>query len=130
MYASDDVATDAEVVHKVWEAIGRKAQIVVDANRGMTASETLRLSLACRDIPIVLEQPCGAMDEIASIRAQISHPLYLDESTESANDVIRAIAMKICDGFGLKLTRLGGLTPFVTVRDICAMRGRRGSAPT
>jgi L-alanine-DL-glutamate epimerase-like enolase superfamily enzyme len=78
--------------------------------------------LACKDIPFVLEQPCSTIDEIASIRAQVSHPIYLDESTESPNDVLRAIAMGICDGFGLKLSRLGGLTPFATVRDICAMR--------
>ena len=117
-----DVAIDIAVVRKVWEAVGTKAQIVVDANRGLTASQALRLSLACRDIPIVLEQPCSTIEEIAAIRAQVAHPIYLDENTESPNDVVRAIAIKVCDGFGLKLTRLGGLNPFVTVRDICAMR--------
>ena len=117
-----DVAIDIAVVRKVWEAVGNGTQIVVDANRGLTASQTLRLSVACKDIPFVLEQPCSTIDEIASIRAQVSHPIYLDESTESPNDVLRAIAMGICDGFGLKLSRLGGLTPFATVRDICAMR--------
>ncbi len=117
-----DVAIDIAVVRKVWEAVGTSAQLVIDANRSMTASQALRLSLACKDIPLVLEQPCNTIEEIASIRGQIAHPIYLDESTESVNDVIRAISMGVCDGFGLKLTRLGGLNALATVRDICAMR--------
>ena len=117
-----DVAIDIEVVRKVWERIGSKAQLVVDANRGMTASQTKRLCLACRDIPFVLEQPCNTMEEIAAIRSQIPHPVLLDENTESLNDVLRAISMGVCDGFGLKMSRLGGLNALATVRDICAAR--------
>ena len=117
-----DVAIDIAVVKKVWEAIGGKAQVVVDTNRGMTASEAMRLSLACRDIPFVFEQPCNTIEEVASIRAQIAHPIIIDENTESLNDVLRAIAMGVCDGFGLKLTRLGGINAMATVRDVCAAR--------
>jgi L-alanine-DL-glutamate epimerase-like enolase superfamily enzyme len=82
----------------------------------------LLLSQACRKIPIVIEQPCNTIEEIASIRSQLHHPVYLDENTESLNDVLRAISLGICDGFGLKLTRLGGLNSYTTVRDICAAR--------
>ena len=117
-----DVAIDIAAVRKVWETVGTDVQLVIDANRAMTASQTLRLSLACKDVPMVLEQPCSTIEEIAAIRAQIVHPIYLDENTESPNDVIRAISMGVCDGFGLKLTRLGGLNAFATVRDICALR--------
>jgi len=117
-----DVMIDIEAVHKVWERIGGKAQLVVDPNRGMTMSQVRRLSLACQDIPIVLEQPCNTLEEIASIRGQIAHPILLDENTECVNDILRAIEMRICDGFGLKLTRLGGLNAMAIVRDICAVR--------
>ena len=117
-----DVAIDIAVVKKTWEKIGDKAQMVVDTNRGMTASQALRLSLACRDIPFVFEQPCNTMEEVASIRRQIAHPIIIDENAESLNDVLRAIAMGVCDGFGLKLTRLGGINAMATVRDICAAR--------
>ncbi len=117
-----DVAIDIAVVRKVWETIGKDAQLVVDTNRGMTASQALRLSLACREIPFVFEQPCNTMEEVAAIRAQIAHPIILDENTESVADVIRAIALGVCDGFGLKLTRLGGLGAMATVRDICQAR--------
>ncbi|MEM7173515.1 MAG: mandelate racemase/muconate lactonizing enzyme family protein [Pseudomonadota bacterium] len=117
-----DVAIDIAVVKKVWETIGGQAALVVDSNRGMTASQALRLSLACRDIPFTFEQPCNTMEEVAAIRGQVPHPILLDENTESLNDVLRAIGLGVCDGFGLKLTRLGGLNALATVRDICAAR--------
>ena len=49
-------------------------------------------------------------------------PIYLDESTQDLGAVIRAIGSGICDGFGLKVTRLGGLSVMRTVRELCAVR--------
>ena len=109
-------------MHKVWESVGTRAKLIVDTNRGMTAIQALQLSLACKDIPFSFEQPCNTIDEIAAIRAQIPHPIIIDESTESLNDLLRIISMGICDGFGLKMTRLGGLNAMATVRNICAAR--------
>lgn len=117
-----DVAIDIAVVRRVWERIGHRVQLVVDTNRGMTAADALRLSLACRDIPFAFEQPCNTMDEVAAIRSQIAHPIILDENLESLNDVLRAISLRVCDGFGLKLARMGGLNAMATIRDICAAR--------
>ena len=117
-----DVAIDIAVVHKVWEAVGDRVQLVVDPNRGMTAADAKRLCLSCRNIPFALEQPCRTMEEVKSIRSQIPHPLILDECLESLNDVLRAIAMEACDAFGLKITRMGGLSATATIRDICAAR--------
>ena len=117
-----DVAIDIAVVRKVWEVVGDRVQLVVDTNRGMTAADAMRLSLACREIPFAFEQPCNTMEEVASIRAQIAHPIILDENLENLSEVLRAISMRVCDGFGLKLTRMGGLNAMATIRDICAAR--------
>ena len=54
---------------KVWEATGC-TRLAVDANRALTSRDALRLSRECADIPLVLEQPCNTMEEIAAIRAQ------------------------------------------------------------
>ncbi len=75
-----DVALDIAVVRKVWETLGTTAQLVVDTNRGMTASQALRLSLACRDIPFVFEQPCNTMEEVAAC----SRPYGLPAATSKA----------------------------------------------
>ncbi len=117
-----DVAIDIAVVHRVWEKVGNRVQLVVDTNRGMTAADAMRLSLACRDIPFAFEQPCNTMEEVASIRPQIAHPIILDENLENLSEVLRAISLRVCDGFGLKLARMGGLNPMATIRDICAAR--------
>ena len=36
--------------------------------------------------------------------------------------MLRAIAAGVCDRFGLKITRLGGLNAMATIRDICEAR--------
>lgn len=112
---------DIETVRKVWEATGC-TRLAVDANRALTSRDALRLSRECADIPLVLEQPCNTMEEIAAIRAQLHHAVYLDENTESVAHVLRAISLGVCDGFGLKVTRLGGLGAMATVRDLCEAR--------
>ncbi len=115
------VDVDIETVRKVWEATGC-TRLAVDANRALTSRDALRLSRECADIPLVLEQPCNTVEEIAAIRGQLHHAVYLDENTESVAHVLRAISLGVCDGFGLKVTRLGGLGAMATVRDVCEAR--------
>ncbi len=117
-----DVEQDIETIRKVWEKVGNGVRLALDGNRGFPMRDALRVSRECQDVPFVLEQPCNTMDEIAAIRGQINHAIYLDESTEDVNSVLRAISLGLCDGFGLKVTRLGGLTAMTTVRDICEIR--------
>ena len=115
------VDADIETVRKVWEATGC-TRLAVDANRALTSRDALRLSRECPDVPFVLEQPCNTMEEIAAIRGQLHHGVFLDENTQGLPDVLRALGLGVCDGFALKVTRLGGLGPLATVRDICEAR--------
>jgi len=117
-----DVAIDIETIRKVWEAVGPSMRLAVDGNRGWTTRDVLRVSRECLDIPFVMEQPCNTIEEIASIRAQVSHAIYLDENAVDLATVIRASGTGICDGFGMKVTRIGGLHPMSVFRDICAAR--------
>ena len=115
------VELDVETIRKVWEATGC-TRLSIDANRALTTRDVLRIDRECADIPFVFEKPCNTIDEIAAIRRNVHHPIYLDENTENLNDVVRASALRVCYGFGLKVTRLGGLGTIATVRDICAAR--------
>jgi 4-hydroxyproline betaine 2-epimerase len=117
-----DVSIDIEVIRKVWEKVGGRMRLAVDANRGLTTRDALRFSRECPDIPFVMEQPCNTMDEIAAIRSQLHHAVYLDENTEDLSTVLRAVGQGLCDGFGMKVTRIGGLRPMATFRDICEVR--------
>ncbi|TIN02315.1 MAG: hypothetical protein E5Y59_20075, partial [Mesorhizobium sp.] len=84
--------------------------------------DTLRLSRECLDVPFILEQPCNTFEEIKAIRNQLHHAVYLDENTEDLSTVIRAIGEGVCDGFGMKVTRIGGLHAMATVGDLCEAR--------
>ena len=116
------VEIDIETIRKVWEAVGSSVRLAVDANRGWVTRDALRVSCECLGIPFVMEQPCNTIEEITAIRGQLHHAVYLDENTEDLATVLRAMSSGVCDGFGLKVTRLGGLNPMATVRDICAAR--------
>ncbi len=116
------IETDIEVVQKVWESIGSSMRLAVDANRGWTSGDAIKFSQACRDIPCVIEQPCNTLEEIAAVRPLLNHPVYIDESSVDLSTVLNAVGSGICDGFGMKLTRIGGFTPMRDFRGICEAR--------
>ena len=117
-----DIQTDIAAIHKVWEVVGTQAQIVIDANRGLTTRDTQLISQQCRDIAMTIEQPCNTLDEIKAIRNRLSHPLFVDENSIDFQTVMQCISNDYCDGFGLKVSRLGGLSQFALVRDLCEVR--------
>lgn len=113
------VDIDIELIRKVWEAIGNNMRLAVDANRGWTRRDAIRVSRECRDIPFILEQPCNTAQDLYYLRSQVSHPIYMDESSEDLMQITRAVGTGQIDGFGMKLTRIGGLQPMTVFRDIC-----------
>lgn len=117
------VEIDIAVLRKVWEVIrGKGVRLAADGNRGMPTRDALRLSRECPDIPFIMEQPCNTIEELVAIRGQLHHGIYLDENGEDLATVIRAAGQGIVDGFGMKVTRIGGLQPMSTFRDICEAR--------
>ncbi|MBU3000160.1 mandelate racemase/muconate lactonizing enzyme family protein [Roseovarius nubinhibens] len=114
---------DVATIRKVWEAIkGSGMRLAIDANRGWTTRDAIGVSQACADIPLVMEQPCASNDEMRALRGMLRHPLYMDETSFDVSTVVGAAGTGMVDGFGFKLTRLGGLQRMATARDICAAR--------
>ncbi len=117
------VELDIETIRKVWEVIrGSGMRLAVDGNRGWTTRDALRVSRECPEIPFIMEQPCNTIEDLQKIRPQIQHPIYMDENSTSLNTVITAAGTGLVDGFGMKLTRVGGLHPMRAFRDICEAR--------
>lgn len=117
------VEVDIEAIRKVWAAIaGSGMTLAVDGNRGWTTRDALQVSRECPDVPFVMEQPCETLEDMRTIRALCHHPLYLDENGTSLNIAVTAAASGLVDGFGMKITRIGGLHPMRAFRDICAAR--------
>lgn len=116
------VSEDIAVIKQLWAELAGKFDLVVDANRALTPMQAVQLSQACADIPLLLEQPCDSMAETVSIAHKLHHPVALDESIGGLDDVLTAVQQQACEAFGLKLTRVGGLTPMQSIRDICEAR--------
>jgi len=114
-----DLEEDIAAIHKVYEVLGKGMRMAVDANRGWTTRDAIHVSMQCRDIPFVMEQPCDTFGEITSLRGRIAHAVYLDESADCLETILRAVGEGVCDGFGLKVTRVGGLSAMRAIRDIC-----------
>tara|TARA_B100001175_G_scaffold159095_1_gene134814 strand:+ start:300 stop:1403 length:1104 start_codon:yes stop_codon:yes gene_type:complete len=117
------IEIDIEAISKVWEKVGRyNIRLAIDANRGWTTRDTIRISNELSDIPFVLEQPCDTVYDLRKIRSQIHHPIFMDENSVNIPTIINAVGTELVDGFGMKITRIGGLQPMQLFRDICEAR--------
>ncbi|MEM1387724.1 MAG: mandelate racemase/muconate lactonizing enzyme family protein [Pseudomonadota bacterium] len=117
------VEEDIATIAKVWEVLkGTSVRLAVDGNRGWTTRDALRVSQELAHIPFVMEQPCDSVEDMRKIRPQLRHPLYMDESSVDLPAVLSAVGANLVDGFGMKLTRIGGLHPMRAFRDICEAR--------
>ncbi|MBO9403366.1 mandelate racemase/muconate lactonizing enzyme family protein [Shimia sp. R9_3] len=114
------VEIDIETIAKVWEAVGGSGmRLAVDGNRGWTTRDALRVSRELPHVPFIMEQPCNTIQDLEKIRPQVNHGIYMDENSVDLNTVISAVGSGLVDGFGMKVTRIGGLTHMRTLRDIC-----------
>jgi L-alanine-DL-glutamate epimerase-like enolase superfamily enzyme len=116
------VEADIEAVRAVHDAVAPRARLVVDANRSWTTRDAMLFSQACAGMPLVLEQPCNSIEETLGMRRMLRHPVYLDESALDLPTVLRAIGEGACDGFALKVSRIGGIGAMRAIRDACAAR--------
>ncbi len=110
---------DIAAIRKVCEVLKPGVALAADANRGWTTRDAITVSLSCRDKAFIIEQPCATYEEVLSLRGRVSHPVYLDENADGLHAILRAIGDRCCDGFGLKVTRMGGLSAMRTIRDVC-----------
>ena len=112
---------DIETIKKVWEFIKNKEiRIAVDANRGWSTEDAIRVSKECKEVPFIMEQPCDTIEDLQNIKPQLNHSLFMDENSTSLKVVRSVIERGIVDGFGMKVTRIGGLEPMKSFRNICA----------
>lgn len=117
------LADDIACMRAIAEAVPPTVKLLADANRGWTVRDAMEFSIACRDIPLALEQPCSTLDEHRDLVGRTAHPVFVDESTSDVATIVRIAGQGIAQGFGMKLSRVGGLTKLRAVRDICdAMR--------
>ena len=92
-----------------------------NSSRAMTTRAALMLHPAGSDIPFAFEQTCATLAQMEILRRATGRPIHLDESGTDLEAVMRAAVLRPCDGFAVKLSRMGGLAPMAVFRDICAV---------
>ena len=117
-----DVREDIERLEAVRAAIPSDTVIFCDANASWGTTETRQFLLATRSIDYALEQPCATYEENLAIRRGCDRPLILDETIDSVDTLLRALADSLVDGITIKLARVGGLSKARLIRDIAAAR--------
>jgi len=117
------VEVDIETIVKVGEPVkGTGMRLAVDGNRGWTTRDAIRVSRELPHIPFIMEQPCNTVDDLRKIRPQVHHAIYMDENSVDLPTVLNAVGTELVDGFGMKVTRIGGHHPTRAFRDICEAR--------
>ncbi len=96
---------------------------MVDANRGWSKADALRILRALGDADCYIEQPCETYRECLTVRRHCNHPVILDEVLDTPRDLARAIEDDALDGMVIKITHAGGITPARILRDLCAAHG-------
>lgn len=108
-----DPKRDIERVRLTRKAIGDKATIKVDVNRGYDVRTAIRVITAMEAFGIdMVEQPIAAWDlpGLAMVRRSIRTPLIVDESVSTPYDLAAVIRAEAADGVHIKPTVKGGLT--------------------
>ncbi|HEY4607987.1 MAG TPA: enolase C-terminal domain-like protein, partial [Ilumatobacteraceae bacterium] len=121
----DDPILDAQRVLAVRAAVGSEIVIFADANCGFSLSSARRFvrELGSDGAGIFLEQPCATLTDCALLRSSWSGPMVMDETIVSVAALIDAHRLGVADGVTVKLTRVGGITPAVTIRDLAVELG-------
>jgi L-alanine-DL-glutamate epimerase-like enolase superfamily enzyme len=110
--------TDYERLVAVRDAVGPAVELFADANGHWTTRQALKFLRLSRDLSITVEQPCATLAECAAVRNHCPHPMVLDESIDSLQALLTARAAGTVDGVTIKLSRVGGITPALLIRDV------------
>lgn len=119
---------DLENIRACRRLCGDEIEIRVDANAAWSLDQAATAIKAMMDMGVfIFEQPLPvALDAcLPSLRARTGTRarLLVDESLCGAKDAARHIEQGIIDGFNLKLSKLGGLGPALTIHEMARSAG-------
>ena len=121
----DDVATDVARIRAVANSLTDAESVTFDVNCAWLPDIAIQVMNAVRDLRVYFEQPCGTYEECLKVRRATIQPIILDESINTYQDVVRAYSESACEGVGIKIGRVGGLTKAKAMRDFCVEMGIR-----
>jgi L-alanine-DL-glutamate epimerase-like enolase superfamily enzyme len=120
-----DVSLDVERIRVIAGTLGSGESATFDANRAWLRDQAIQAMNATRDCGGYFEQPCETYEDCLAVRRATEQPIILDECIHAFADLLRAERDRACEGLGLKIGRVGGLTKARRMRDFCVATGIR-----
>jgi L-alanine-DL-glutamate epimerase-like enolase superfamily enzyme len=118
-----DPDEDIRRIRAVREVLGGADVLVADANTGWLQHQAVRIVNAVRDLDVYIEAPCLSYEECLAVRQHTDLPMVLDEHITGVGILMRASADHAMDAVNIKISRVGGLTKAVQMRDLCESLG-------
>lgn len=117
------VEGDIARIEAVLDLMEEGDTLVADANTGWLQHEAIRVVNAIDDGDFYLEAPCKTYEESLVVREHTTLPFVLCETITGMLPVIRAYNDRAMDVINIKISRVGGLTKAIEIRDMCERLG-------
>lgn len=118
-----DVDADIQRIQTILDSIQPGERITFDVNRAWLPGEAIQVMNSVSGKQVYFEQPCETIEQMRQVRALTSHPIIVDESIQSLEDLSIAYKYNLTQAIGLKIGRVGGLTKARKMRDFCVWHG-------
>lgn len=114
---------DIERIKACLKVLEPEDVLVADANTGWLTHQAIRVVNALADQDFYVEAPCASYEECLVVRQHTRLPIILDELITGVRPFLRAYNDHAMDGINIKISRVGGLTKAVQLRNLCESLG-------
>jgi L-alanine-DL-glutamate epimerase-like enolase superfamily enzyme len=118
-----DPDTDIERIHQAAARLQPGDVLIADANTGWTQHQALRVADAVGAVDVYIEQPCASYAECLVVRRHTNRPFILDEVVDGLAMVVEGVRDQAMDVINLKISKVGGLTKALQIRDLSVSLG-------
>jgi cis-L-3-hydroxyproline dehydratase len=118
-----DPGEDIRRIRAVRNVLREEDVLVADANTGWLQHGAMRVVNGIKDLDVYVEAPCLTYEECLAIRQHTDLPFVLDEHITGIGMLLRAASDRAMDVVNIKISRVGGLTRAVQMRNLCESMG-------
>ena len=118
-----DPDVDVQRVRSVMSTLKSGDVLVADANTGWLAHQAIRVVNQLADADVYIEAPCVSYEECLVVRRHTTLPVVLDELITGVTPFLRAYHDGAMDVINIKISRVGGLSKAVQLRNLCESLG-------
>ena len=120
---------DVRVVKEIWDAVGGRARLRLDANQGYDVPTAIQAMRKIEEICPVecLEQPIPRwnIEGLREVKRAIRTPIMVDEAIFGVHDAFKVAAAGAADIVNIKIGKVGGLYPALKVAAIAEAAGMK-----